>query len=678
MNVDTRHRFDNFVVGSANRLAVAAARAVAESPGRVYNPLFVYSGSGLGKTHLMGAIGNAILARHEGLVVEYVTLDDFVAELHEAIAAGERERFAQRWEQVGLLLVDDVQFLTGQRETQQEILRLLNALQWGHNQIVMASDRPPTEIADVDERLISRLSGGLVVDIAAPDYETRVAILQAKGEERNARFRPGVIEAIAQQPFTNVRELQGALNRLIAHQELGTGLVEPHEVSALLEAPVERAPAVSPVAAPAGGALGEFESFLTDISSAVAQHVESWRAQVGETVAFWAGEGYRTSVLEALLDEPEAPPHWESVLRGFGGVIERLRTIEAQTVALEPSMVGHPAFRDPERMQEAEQLLERAMAAATPPPGPSAAYQRADFEVGASNQLAARAVDAVVAEPGARYNPLFVHGPSGVGKTHLLNALGNELLQATGGAARVAVVTAQDFMDELIAALREGTVGRWRARYRAVDALLVDDVQFVAGKERTQDELFHVFNALHGDGRQIVLVSDRPPKELEGLEQRLRSRFEGGLVVELGAPDPALRRRIAARLLADLASAPAAELIEYVASRPAASVRELVGTVNRIAAEANAQRVEVSLAVARAALDDTAPLPPAELAAQPAVPVAPARVESPAAPPRASGVAHTPTPRFMSIVPGEPVFLDDEKMVLDWPDVAGRVIEELR
>jgi chromosomal replication initiator protein len=239
-------------------------------------------------------------------------------------------------------------------------------------------------------------------------------------------------------------------------------------------------------------------------------------------------------------------------------------------------------------------------------------------------------------------------------------------VQSTGGAARVAVVSAQDFMDELIAALREGTVGQWRARYRAVDALLVDDVQFVAGKERTQDELVHVFNALHGDGRQVVLVSDRQPRELEGLEQRLRSRFEGGLVVEMGAPDPELRQRLAARLLADIAPAPAPELVAYVASRPAASVRELVGTVNRIAAEAGARGGEVTLAVARAALDDAEPMPPADVAAQPAVPET--------APPPARPV----TPRSAGIMPGEPLFMDGEKMVLDWPDVAGRVIEELR
>src|SRR5438105_4007902 len=216
MQVDPRHRFDNFIVGSANRLAVAAARAVADSPGNVYNPLFIYSSSGLGKTHLIGAIGNQALNRAPGLSVEYAGLDDFVQQLHAAIAAGEIERFKNRYERVDVLLIDDVQFLTGRRETQSELLRLLNALQGSGRQIVMTSDRPPAEISDVDERLISRLSGGLIVDIGVPDFETRVAILRGKAEERKVSFAAGVIEELARLDFTSVRELTGAMNRLVA------------------------------------------------------------------------------------------------------------------------------------------------------------------------------------------------------------------------------------------------------------------------------------------------------------------------------------------------------------------------------------------------------------------------------------------------------------------------------
>src|SRR6478735_1522212 len=232
MQVEPRSRFHNYVVGSANRLAVAAARAVAESPGGVYNPLFIYGGSGLGKTHLIGAIGNEAVERAPELNVEYLSLEDFIEQIHAAVAVGEMERFKQRYGRVDVLLLDDMQFLTGRRETQSELLRLLNALQGSGRQIVMTSDRPPSEISDVDERLVSRLSGGLIVDIGAPDYETRVAILRAKCDERGVRFRPGVIEELSRLEFENVRELQGALNRCIAEQTLGGEAIGPEDVLA--------------------------------------------------------------------------------------------------------------------------------------------------------------------------------------------------------------------------------------------------------------------------------------------------------------------------------------------------------------------------------------------------------------------------------------------------------------
>src|SRR3954466_2964866 len=293
MQVDARTRFDNYVVGSANRLAVAAAHAVAESPGGVYNPLFIYGGPGLGKTHLIGAIGNESVERSPELNVEYISLEDFVEQIHAAVATGEMERFKQRYGRVDVLLLDDMQFLTGRRETQSELLRLLNALQRSGRQIVMTSDRPPSEISDVDERLISRLSGGLIVDIGVPDFETKVAILRGKAEERGVTFAPGVLEELARVDITNVRELQGAMNRLVAQQSLD-GTLTPAQVRAVLGVADDAAP---PVAAP----VDEFFSFITNIASAVAAHVEPWKVRVGEAAAYWTGEGYRATVLERLM-----------------------------------------------------------------------------------------------------------------------------------------------------------------------------------------------------------------------------------------------------------------------------------------------------------------------------------------------------------------------------------------
>jgi chromosomal replication initiation ATPase DnaA len=647
MQVDPRHRFDNFIVGSANRLAVAAARAVAESPGAVYNPLFIYSSSGLGKTHLMGAIGNHVSAHATNLDIEYVSLDDFVEQLHAAIASGEGERFKQRYQRVDVLLIDDMQFLTGRRETQTELLRLLNAMQGSGRQIVMSSDRPPAEIADVDERLITRLSGGLIVDIGTPDFETRIAIMRAKCEERGVKFWPGVIEELGRLEFRNVRELQGALNRLVAFQTLGGEQIKPEDVLTVLGDLPEAKSAVRDQAV-GESKPNEFQSFLTDIASAVAQHVESWKARVAEAIAYWTGEGYRTAQLERLLQETAPPANWESLLRGFGATVERLKALEQQATDVDAALGGSDVFRDPERLREAEILLDKALAGATPPPGPSSAFTRQGFEVSSSNQLAVRAADDIVAEPGKRYSPLFIHGPSGVGKTHLLNAIGNELVEGSGGATAVACVSAQSFMDELIEALQEGTVERWRARYRSADALLIDDVQFVAGKERTQEELFHVFNALHAEGKQLVFCSDRPPRELDGLEDRLRSRFEGGLVVEMQSPDRALREKLYARYLAATEHEPGPELLSYLAERPAASVREIIGTVNRLVAAADVVGAPLTLAVARGELDPEMP------------------------------AATRPSPPVVVRAAADTFFLDDEKVVWEWSDASTRMMEELK
>jgi chromosomal replication initiator protein len=318
--IDAKLRFDNFVVGSANRLAVAAARAVAESPGSVYNPLFMYSSSGLGKTHLMCAIGNQVRQRHPGAAVEFVTLDDFIAELHAAVQSGRAEAFGARYQQVGVLLIDDVQFLTGRRETQSELLRVFNALQASGRQIVMSSDRPPADIADVDERLITRFASGLIVDIGSPDYETRMAIIRGKCEDRGVRFRPGVIEELAVLEFKNVRVLQGALNRLIAHQTLGGEQLEASGVRNVLADLAEVRGKATPKRA-----SGEFQSFLSDVASAVAQHVEQWKARIAEAVAYWTSEGYRTAALERVLRGRTAPESVEHLLRDFETSVKRLR-----------------------------------------------------------------------------------------------------------------------------------------------------------------------------------------------------------------------------------------------------------------------------------------------------------------------------------------------------------------
>jgi chromosomal replication initiator protein DnaA len=641
METDPRYRFDTYVVGAANRLAVAAARAVAQSPGAAYNPLFVYSQSGLGKTHLMLATAQLAAQLHPDLRVRYVTIVELVDELHDAVASGRMDSFKARYHDVDLLLLDDVQFLAGRRETQSEVLRLFDALQRSGRQIILASDRPPVEISELDGHLITRFSGGLIVDIDSPDYETRLAILRLLCEVRRVEFQGGVLEAVARVGHGNVRELQGALTRLIAFQTLGEGDVTAGNVRAILGEQGQRA---TPPSTPRE--RDEFSSFLSDLSEAVAQHIDSWRAQLGAASVEWRSQGYNTAILDRALEGTTAPDA-DALLASFDEAVARLRALEQEATAADPSLVGSEMFRDPERVEEVEQLVARVLAAAAPP-APMAHFTRAAFEASPSNQFALHAADAVAREPGRRYNPLFIHGPAGVGKSHLAHAIGNELLARTGGSARVACVDGETFAEELMTALREGAIERWRARYRSADILVFDDVQALSGRERTQEELFHLFNALYAAGRQIVLAADREPKALAEVEERLRSRFEGGLVVELRPPDAPLCERLYARSLRAAGHEPAPELLAYLAARGAADVREIVVTIDRLLAAANGEERALSVALARHVLDGAEDVAPA--AAGPA--------------PVAAGA--------------DPFFMDAEKTIWDWPDVGGRAIEELR
>jgi len=647
--LNAKYSFDTFVVGSANRLAVTAGHTVAESPGAAYNPLFVYSGSGLGKTHLLMAIGHAAKKASPLLNIEYLTLDEYVEAFHASVAAGQGDTFRRRFQSVDVLLVDDVQFLTNRKEMQSELLRLTEALQVAGHQIVLTSDRPPPEIADLDERLISRLSGGLVVDIGPPDYETRVAILRRKADERGARFAPGVLETVAQAEAGNVRELMGALNRLVAFQAVNDTTINAETAKQILG--LASAPGATPgdggARAAAGGA-DEFGDFLADVTVTVGKAVEAWRARVGEAVLRWEGEGYRTQRLEALL-ERDAPGSVDKAVVAFTKDVERLKELEAEVAELDPQAAGDSVFRDPERVAEAEEVAAKVRDGAAPPPGPSAAFPLAAYAVGPSNQVAVSAARAVLEKPGKKYNPLVLVGKSGLGKTHLLNAIGLEL--ARGRRAVVACLSTQAFIDELIAAIDGNRVDWWRARYRRATALLLDDIHLIAGKERTQEELFNLFNLLQDKERQLVFTAPAPPNTLTGLEERIVTRLEGGLVAELKEPDREVKRVVLERLLTQQHVTPEPAVVDYLADRPADSVRALVGVVQRVIAAAAAQDGPLNAGLAREVLEGQAPRE--------------ARRSSGF---RTSGLVVSSLGGIKS----------REKMVWEWADVSERVIEEFR
>lgn len=218
--LNPRYTLDRFVVGGSNELCFAACQAVAEAPGRAYNPLFIYGGVGLGKTHLMHAIGNRVLATHPRTRVGYVPTEQFTNELIAAIKARRTAEFHNRYRRIDVLLVDDAHFLAGKEGTQEEFFHTFNALHDAQKQIVLTSDRPPKDIPGLQERLVSRFEWGLVTDIGAPDLETRVAILEMKAAEDHLSIPHDVLALVAEHCTSSVRELEGAVIKLLAYSSL--------------------------------------------------------------------------------------------------------------------------------------------------------------------------------------------------------------------------------------------------------------------------------------------------------------------------------------------------------------------------------------------------------------------------------------------------------------------------
>ncbi|MBU1131481.1 chromosomal replication initiator protein DnaA [Patescibacteria group bacterium] len=217
--LNKKYRFENFIVGSGNELASAASKAVAEKPGNTYNPLFIYGGVGLGKTHLVQAIGNQLLDNNPQYKLLYINSERFTNDYVQAIKSGHIDSFKKQYRNVDVLLIDDIHFMSGKEQTQEEFFHTFNALHQNNKQIVLSSDRPPKAIPDIEQRLVSRFEWGMIADISPPDYETRVAILEAKCNEKNYSLSKEIISFLAESIKNNVRELEGGLNRVMAHHQ---------------------------------------------------------------------------------------------------------------------------------------------------------------------------------------------------------------------------------------------------------------------------------------------------------------------------------------------------------------------------------------------------------------------------------------------------------------------------
>jgi chromosomal replication initiation ATPase DnaA len=531
-DLDPKSTFDSFVVGPANRLASAAAKRAAESPGTAYNPLFIYSASGLGKSHILMAVAHHAQQSNPDFRVRYQTLEGFLQALEAALEAGDRDAFRDQYREVDILLMDDVQFLAGQAQAQEILLATLDALTAAESQIVLASDRPPAEIDGLDARLVSRFSGGLIVDISPPELETRTAIILKKVRERGQSLEAGVAEAIARFPFRNIRELGGALNRVIATQELEDRRLAAEDIPDL----IGEAVGVEPESEPS-----DDDDVFGALVEAVALEVEAkeppWRRRIREVVEAAERDGFATARIRTLLDGGEEPEAWGIRLDGFGEDIARLREIDRELDRL-----GNPwpdaataLLRDPDRLPEAEAFLASVRERVRPflrlVDGPTLDDLGEDVPV-----IAVRAAAQVVGGPRPQYSPLYLWSRDTNAALGLLAAAGRSYA-ADQPDERVAVTSIKEFADDFVRALGAGVAGAWRERWWTVDLLLVHGMQALSGTERAQDEFFHLYEALKRRGSRVILAADRPPSEIGAIDERLRSRFEGGLVLQITGGD---------------------------------------------------------------------------------------------------------------------------------------------
>ncbi len=296
--IDPSMTFKSFVVGAENRLAWDAARKAAERPGTAYNPLFIYSATGLGKTHLLVAIANRIKELQPETRVLYMPLEPLLRRL----ASDSKAKSGV--DKSEILLIDDLQFLEHDPNGHRLLFHLLDSMLMSGRQVALACDRPPIELGELDDRLLSRFSGGLIVDIGRPVLETRRAILDLRLGALGQSLEPGVIDAIARLAIENVRQLQGALNRVLAAEEAEGRSIQPDEVDRLLADVVSgsETPWLSEVK---DRSREEFSDFLTDVSTAVEEALGTprWRETLARGILKWESEGYVTKRLEDLLDQ---------------------------------------------------------------------------------------------------------------------------------------------------------------------------------------------------------------------------------------------------------------------------------------------------------------------------------------------------------------------------------------
>jgi len=542
--LDPRYTFENFVVGPANRLASAAARRASEGPGVSYNPLFIHGPSGMGKTHLLGAIVQHTARVFPERKVEYRTAQEFLEEFGETLASVGEKEIRDRYRDMEILLQDEVHILTEQPEVQEFLLQILATLMEDGKQVVLASDHGPSEIEGLGAHLRARFEGGLIVEIGRPGYETRVAIIRKWLEIQGHRLEAGVPEAIGRFPSQTVSQLGEVFEKVLDAQGTKGEAVSPKEVLDIL------GPGDGPASDPSRTELGEF---LDDLSDTVAAKVRAqevpWRKLLREAAEEVEKEGFNAGLLRARIDGETEPGDLEGLLSEFRRGIERLKKIQVklEEVGNPWPEAAHSVLNNPDQLDEAEALLASAKERARSFPGVSAGPTLSELGTELPKQVI-RAAENLISTDRSEYNPLYLWSRGGAAARVALHSAGRSRDLADQD-ARMALTSVDGFAEEFIRALSMGVAGAWRERWWLADLLLLDGAEGLSGTERAQEELFHLLEALQRRSARVMIAADRPPDEISSLDDRLRSRLEAGLVMEIEVEESSLSLEILETLL---------------------------------------------------------------------------------------------------------------------------------
>lgn len=644
IDLNQKYTFETFVEGAPNRLALKATRTVAEVPGSSYNPLLIYGPSGLGKTHLLMAVGNLVRDQSPEAAVEYLLVEEFFEAHHAAEAAGQVEAFRSRFNDVDLMLLDDIQFVSHQPDMQDEVAHLISVFQTPEKQLVIASDRPPFELEELQEDVLTLIVGGLVVDIGPPDFQVRREILAQRAEERSADLADGVIDAMAAIETDNVRDLLGMLHKLVAFQAVSDQPLTEESARALLAGEEVAEPHVQAAVRDAPATTDEFAAFIEDVEDNVVQHLKSGSARTREAIERWQALGVETRRLEQLLETGGDLPKG---LARFESDAERLRELQIEVEGLDPEEARTALFRDPDRLEEAAARVRefrRAQEAPLPAPAPGRTLDR--VLESHSNSAAVEAVRQLVEGDLSWEHPLVLVGGPGCGKSFLLHAAANQLIKQ--GVSQTACLSAQRYVEGLVQAMSEQRIDSWRAWFENAAGFFLDDVHLIAGKERSQQELLRLLRSLSGRGRPVACTLNQAPSLIEGLDAQLVSRLEAGTAVAIGVPDRGLRAGLVQEFLEEHFGSADQDLVDYLADRPVDSIRGLQALLKRVKEAAQESGTTPTPAWALQLLGGT-------MGRQRRLTM------------RTSGIAVSPLESVLSV----------EKTVWRWPDISQMLIEEL-